>query len=180
MAIRPTRPARLVARLAVAGALALGLAGGVASAASAAPAPVVDPNPQVVPERPIRAIDVISPVTTTTVPKGPEVPDPRKPGPCDDKTGVDLPKECRIDRPDPCDPKQKSLPDRCKPDPCKVREGADRPERCRPEPCAVKGDGEESIRGARYLGRKDCPEPKGCSDPDTCDRPVPGKPTFTG
>lgn len=192
MAIHPV-PARLLARLAIAGALALGLAGGVASVASAAPAPV-DDGRIAGPSAPSGGLVDIGPVPAPTVPERPDrVVDPQNP--CDDD-----PEGCK---PDVCDPKQKVLPHECRPDPCRQggtdpggrctdpcsgRRGQERPERCRPEPC-VDRDDKDNDKDDNDPDRADrirrhpeprCPGPKGCDDPSRCDRPVPGKPTFTG
>jgi len=98
-----TRHTRLIARFAIAGALALGLAGGIASVASAAPAPSdtgridgpVGPGPG--------AVNPGLPTTTTT--RVPVSPVPVRtvgvtvPKPCVVEPGVDKTKGCGS----PCD-----------------------------------------------------------------------------
>jgi hypothetical protein len=178
MTTRPTS-ARLVARLAVAGALALGLAGGVASVASAAPAPADKGRADVlIPGGP--GILTTVPTTPATVPELPVRPDP-DPDPCDPRlVSVHRPGDCPP--PDPCSKGTRGdlLPDRCRPDPCKPRRGVELPERCKPDPCAGKDDQRRGTIARRDTDPRDCLPPKPCDDPDRCDRPVPGRPSFTG
>jgi hypothetical protein len=93
---------------------------------------------------------------------------------------------------DPCDPKHPLFPKLCKiklpptePRPCEVKHGLTLPDSCEPEPCKKVVAGSNAI--AVVDKTKDCsppppPPPPGesCEDTDSCDKPVPGKPTFTG
>lgn len=185
---RSTRTTRLLARFAVTGALSLGLAGGVASAAGAAPPPVDATRAQVAPvERPGPADLAVDPdptgPTDPTEPTEPTEPEPSchedpqlcEPDPCDPKH-LRLPPECR---PNPCDRPAHDEPERCRPDPCRDRRHGrpERPEPCRPEPCADGGDPSPRSLAPRP-DRERCPEHPPCAA--DCDRPVPGKPNFTG
>jgi len=130
-----TRTSRLLARLSFAGLIGIGLAGGVAGTAVAAPGPGdIKPGPTVTTK--------VKPGDLTAAPT---VPTTVKPGP--------------LHKPD----QPLSNPT----DPCKATSG--NPKGCpKPDPCAPTPGGPEK-----------CPEPDPCSG-DACDRPVPGKPTFTG
>jgi len=189
MTTRHTRPAPLLARLAIGGVLALGLAGGIASGASAAMAPSEDGRAVVPPGS-------VIPTTPTTLDQPPvRVLTPDLHLPCDDRShvidegGCPPPRPCVGPRtavvPKGCPPipcrqlPAAEVPDRCRPNPCdQLRH--DQPEWCRHDPCSFEGEGQPAGAGRRRSDPRDCPPPRRCDDTVRCDRPVPGKPNFTG